>query len=114
MSVGVVADDMAAIVDFENQLGVLLCVSADEEEAGRDVESREQVEQLWRDGGIGTVVEGDGQFARRVSAGDRFAEQLRARMYRAVGGDSRRSKQRGGRGNQAGAHDFILARSSAD
>ena len=68
MGEGVVPDDVPLGELAAHQVGTSLRVLADEEEGGVHAARLEQVEDARRPDGIGSVVESDGDAARRLSA----------------------------------------------
>ena len=104
MGVRVIADEVAAVGNFANQAGGFPDVFADDKERGFGAITIKQVEKLWCDGGVGTIVEGDGKLFRFVGVPHGVAEELRTRAYRAEGGESRDAGDEGGRGNEPRIH----------
>ena len=60
----VVADGVAASINFSNKVRALTNEASDQKESCKGVVLLEDVEQLGRDGRIGPVIEGDSQPAR--------------------------------------------------
>ena len=94
MRLGVIADGMAARGNFADEIGTGASPTADQEKSGAGAVAFEQGEQLRRDGGIGAVVEGEGEGRRPRRAADRGTKELRR------GGERRPS-----RGASAGGSD---------
>jgi hypothetical protein len=76
MSPGVVADEVAGVGDLANELRIGLSAAAYEKEGGADVAAGEQIEQARRPGGVGAVVEGEGEFAGARRSDERGTEEL--------------------------------------
>ena len=72
----VVADEMPGRGDGTGDLRALANISADEEEAGADIELGEHVEKALSDHVIGAVVECESDFVWVVAGYQGFAEQL--------------------------------------
>ena len=66
----VIADDVAALECFAQKFRMLAGVLADDEECGVRFVAVEKIEQLRGDHGIRTVIEGNGEFARRICMRD--------------------------------------------
>src|SRR6266849_675941 len=110
----VVPNGMASRNRFFYKVGTLAHKTSDQEESGFRIVAVQKIEKFWRDRWIRPVVKRKGQFARRMRAPDRVSENLRPRINRAVGGNSRRSEQRCSRRfNEPGIHAPILARKEA-
>ena len=79
MAPGVIADDVAGIDDGAGNRGLLGGETAHEKEGCANAVTREDFEETRRPGGIGAVVEGEGQFAGARGRNERSAEDLRGR-----------------------------------
>jgi len=97
MGFGVIADGMAARDSFFYQFWTFAHVSPDHKKCRSGIVAIQKIKQFWRDRWIWPVIEGNRQFARRICPANRGPEQLRAGIDCAVGGNSCRSQQRGGR-----------------
>ncbi len=82
---GVVADEVAALLDAANEIGDDLGVAADEEEGCADAVLGEVVEELRGPGGVGSVVEGKGEIAGALGSAERGAEEGGRRPHGGVG-----------------------------
>ncbi len=109
MRLGVIADHVTSGDNFPDQLGALPRILADQEKCGVGVVTIEEVQQVWGDRGIRAVVEGDRERARRGGAAGCGSEELRTRVYSAIGGERRDACQRGGRSDHPWIHAAILA-----
>jgi len=85
MGLGVVADEVASVVDAANDLGTLANEAADHEEAGARVVAGEEIEEGVGGYVVGAVVVGEGYFVG-VGAGDEgVTEELGAGAEGRVG-----------------------------
>ena len=64
MRIGMVADDVAAGSGFAEEFGMLADVLADDKESRTRFVAVEKIEEFGSHGGIGAIVEGDGELAR--------------------------------------------------
>ena len=87
---GVVADEVATLLDAADEVGDDLGVAADEEEGCADVVLGEVVEELGGPGGVGAVVEGEGELAGAHRGAKRGAEQLGLGPHGGVGVSAKR------------------------
>lgn len=107
VGIGVIGDDMAAGGDFADQFRALAGETADHEECGADTVAIKEIEEAWRNRGIGAVVESQRQ--RRAlhirQGGSHGAKKTRPRGYGAVAekaGSARRDDgDRDGKGRQS-------------
>lgn len=92
MGEGVIGDDVAGSSDFAGEIGTLLDVASDEKKSCLDIVFSEDLEQAQSVRIVGTVVVGEGEFARVVrEAGESFAIPLGSGRHGLVG------RGRGGR-----------------
>ncbi len=102
-------DEVAASGNFADKIGTLASKPADEEKGCGRVVLLQQIEECRSHGGIGTIVEGDGEIERRGSAADRWTEKLRARLDSTIGNEAGGSSKRRRSGDEPGIHRAILA-----
>lgn len=104
---GMVADEVAGLVNAADEIGDDLGVAADEEKGGADVAGGQLVEQLRRPSGIRAVVEGEGEIAGALRGAERGTEEARGRPHGGVGvpaeGEAGRSERAEAR-DEAGFH----------
>jgi len=105
----VVAEGVSPGGRFFHEIGAFADEPANQKKRGLRPIAVQQVQESWSDGGIGAIVKGNRQLARRVGAANRWSEELRARKRRAIGGQASRGKHGGRHGNQEGVHAAILA-----
>jgi len=70
MCLRVIAENVTPSRDFANELRIFASESPNEEECSARIVAVEQIEQLRCNGGIRSVVEGDGELARRICSVD--------------------------------------------
>jgi hypothetical protein len=76
MRLGVIADDVAAGGSLFDETRAFADEAADQEECGFRMVTVEQVQKVWGDRGIWSVVESDGQLARRIGSANSWPEEL--------------------------------------
>ena len=85
MGPGMVADGMAGGGDLADEAGISLGAAANEEECGADIAAGEKLEEARGPGGVGAVVEGEGELAGARRGDERGAEELRGGPAGGVG-----------------------------
>jgi hypothetical protein len=88
VSVGVIADDVATSGNFFYKTWTFADKFPHEEEGGIGVVTREEVQELRSDEGIGAVIESESEFAGRVRLMAGWAEELGASIDGSVGGEA--------------------------
>src|ERR1035441_5177946 len=96
MGPGVVADEVTGGGNLADKRGLGLGAAADEKEGGANVAAGKKVEEARGPGGIGTVVEGEGEFAGTRRGDERGPEELRGGPQGDIGTAARRQTQSGG------------------
>ena len=85
MAPGVIADEVSGVGDAANELRLGLGKLADHEERGAHIVLGEDVEQTRRPGGVGAVVEGEGELAGAARRDERPAKDLRGGPQGGIG-----------------------------
>ena len=98
MGPGVVAEEMALRGDAAHQIRLRRSKAAQQEERGLNAVGSEDVEELWRPGGIGAVIEGERQFTGARGSGECTAKDARGGPTRGVGEASGGKAEAGGDG----------------
>ena len=99
---GVIADKVAGVGDAACECGLGLRKTADHEEGGADMVLGKDIEEARRPGGIGTVVEGESQFAGSTRRDEGAAEDLRSGPERSVSVSTTRQSNGCGDSNSCG------------
>ncbi len=82
---GVVADEVACLLDAADEVGDDLGVAADEKEGGADVVFGEMVKELGGPGGVGAIIEGEGELAGAPRGAKRGTEKAGCGPHGGVG-----------------------------
>ena len=88
MGHGVVAEGVAGGGDGAGESGLGADVAADEEEGGADVVAGEEIEEVRGDGGVGAVVEGEGELGGKGWGDEGGAGKLGAGRKGGIGGEA--------------------------
>ena len=89
MAPGVVADEMAGGDNAAHECRLRAGMAADEEERSANAAVGEDIEKAGSPGGVGAIIEREGQFARAKRSNEGFAKNPRARGERGVGTPTR-------------------------
>jgi len=118
MGRGVITDEVAASCDFFGEGRGLTNILANQKKSGFGAMAVEEIQKLGSDGGVGAIVEGDGELAGLAGLENGVTEELRTRVNCPVGGHARETDRGGRSGDEPGSHrtyhriDRVRARKS--